>query len=456
MTTAILTQGKVSASLLSLTLPMILGISSSLIAALFEIYLIGLLGTNELAAYSFTFSVVMALNSLMLGLSIGLSSVLARAVGSGEEAQITRITTDGIALMGITMLLAALFGFFSIDQVFRLMGADSVTLPLIRSYMQIWYFGLILMALPMMGANALRATGDARISSTIMVAGAAMQMLIDPILILGLLNFPKLGIDGAAWSMIISRGVLCIATFYVLIYKKNLIVLGRRTIASMIQSWKMILIVGLPATATNLIGPVSTAIIVSLLAGFGTEVVAGFGIASRLEALSVIPLFALSASIGPFVGQNWGAELRSRANRGMKLACAWAMCWGLLVALVFLLFHDDIAQLFDTNDQVVETASLYLMLVPISYGTWGVLMMTSAIFNSLGKPLTSTSLSIIRMIIIYIPLAFIGQHYFGVIGIFAATCLANIFTGVLAYIWNRKVFMPLLAEQKTTTERKKQ
>jgi len=444
MAAPVLTQGKVSGALLSLTIPMILGISSNLVAALFETYLIGLIGTDELAAYSFTFPVIGALTSFMLGISIGLSSVLARTVGGGDHSQVTRLATDGVYLMAAVMLVAAIIGLLTIEPLFNALGADAATMPLIKSYMSIWYFGLIFFSLPSIGANALRATGDAKISGSIMVAGAIMQMILDPLLILGLWGMPQLGIQGAAVAMLCSRIILCLLTFYVLIYRKKIIVLTASKLSQLLDSWRSILVVGIPATATNLIGPISTAIVVSMLAGFGKEAVAGFGIASRLEALSVIPLFALSASIGPFVGQNWGAQMRARANQGMKLAFGWSMAWGLLVALIFLFFRDNIASLFDSGDSVIRYTSLYLMIVPVSYGCWGVLMMASATFNSLGKPLSSTTMSVLRMFIIYVPLAFIGQYFWGVIGIFGAAAMSNLVMGVVAYSWNRRTYLPLI------------
>mgnify|MGYP003627405775 CR=1 FL=1 len=439
-----LTKGPVSSGLIHLTVPMILGISSSLVAALFETYLIGLIGTVELAAYSFTFPVIGALQSISLGLSIGLSSVLARSVGGGNQSEIKRLATDGLLLMTLVMISVAIIGTLAINWLFELMGAGPETAPIIHEYMTIWYLGLLFFTLPQMGANALRAKGDARLSGTLMVGGAVLQMILDPLLILGLGGFPQLGVTGAAWAMLISRVILCAVTFYMLVYREDLIDLTRPALAVCIESWKRIFAVGIPATATNLIGPVSTAIIISMLAGFGKEAVAGFGIASRLEALSVIPLFALSASIGPFVGQNWGANRRDRANDGMKLAFTWAMIWGFAVALIFYFAHEPIGRLFDDNPDVTQYTSFYLMIVPFSYGAWGVLMMASATFNSLGKPLISTTMSLVRMFALYVPLAFIGQHFWGVYGIFGAAAVSNLCMGLLSYLWNRRIYVPLI------------
>ena len=443
-----LTQGTVSNGLISMTIPMLLGISSSLVAALFETYLISLIGTAELAAYSFTFPVISALQSISLGISIGLSSVLARTVGAGNDSEIKRLATDGMLLMIIVMLTVAFIGTLTIEWLFNLMGADEEISPIIHDYMTIWYMGLLFFTLPMAGANALRAKGDAKLSGTLMVSGSALQMILDPIFILGLGGFPGMGVEGAAWAMVVSRIILCAATFYVLVHKEDLIDLTKPVLATCINSWKRIFAVGIPAMATQLISPVSTAIIVSLLAGFGKEAVAGFGIASRLEALSVIPLFALSASIGPFVGQNWGANRRDRSDEAMKLTFMWAMIWGFGVAVMFFLLSAPIVSVFDDDPEVARYANFYLMIVPLSYGAWGVLMMASATFNSLGKPLLSTTMSIVRMFVIYVPLAFIGQYFWGVYGIFAAATVSNIVMGLIAFGWNRKVYGPLIHNPK--------
>lgn len=440
MVAAKLTQGAVSTSILTLTLPMVLGIFANLGAALFETWLLGQVSTNALAAYSFTFSVTGALGSLSLGISIGLSSVLARTVGGGDQNLVRRLATDGIFLLALIMIVTSVIGYFTIEPLFILLGAEADTLPLIVSYMQIWYFALVFYALPALGASALRAMGDARISGTIMVGGAILQAILDPILIFGLFGVPAMGLEGAAWAMLVSRLVLCVLTYYVLINREHLIDFSRTSTSSVLASWRSILVVGMPATATQLIGPVSTAIIVSFLAGYGKEAVAGFGIASRVEALSVIPLFALSASIGPFVGQNWGAQRFDRANKGMMTTFLWSMVWGFGVAVLFFMFGGHIGGLFEDNPTVIGYASLYLSIVPFSYGTWGVLMMASATFNSLGKPISSTIMSVVRMFVLYVPLAYLGSQWYGVAGIFAATCATNVVMGVLGFSWNRYTY----------------
>ncbi|MDA0977462.1 MAG: MATE family efflux transporter [Proteobacteria bacterium] len=435
-----LVQGPVSYGLLRLTAPMLLGITANIGAALVEAYYLSQVGTAALAAYSFTFPVTGALMSLSLGISIGLSSVLARTVGQGDEDGVQRLASDGITLVAVVMTSMCLLGWLTIEPLFLLLGADETTLPLIVEYMSVYFVSMVFMAIPSIGANALRATGDASISGTIMVSGAVLQVILGPFLIFGLLGLPELGLQGAAWANLAARIVLFIVTMSVLHYREHLISYSNLTLAAVLHSWRQIMVVAIPATATNLIGPISIAVVVSLLASFSQETVAGFGIASRIESLFVIPLFAMSASIGPFVGQNWGAERHDRANEAMIFSFQYAMAWGALVAVILFLFRYPIAGLFDDHPEVIEVTAHFLMIVPVSYGTWGVLMMASAIFNSLGKPVSSTIMSIIRMFIIYIPLAFVGKALFGVTGIFIAAATSNLLMGLIAFSWNRRTY----------------
>lgn len=439
-----LVTGPVGRGLLRLTAPMVLGISSNLIAGVLEAWFISKVGTADLAAYSFTFPVVGALMSISLGTSIGVSSVLARTVGRGDEIEMRRLATGGVVLTAAVMTVVALIGWFTINPLFSALGANKVTLSLVHRYMSVWYVSMVFMSIPSVGANALRATGDATISGTIMVAGAILQMTLDPFLIFGLAGLPALGLMGAAVANLCARLILFVGTMYILSVKEKLLDISVLSLSSLISTWRRILAVSIPATATNLIGPVSTAIIVRLLAGFSQETVAGFGIASRIEGMFVIPLFALSASIGPFVGQNWGNKEFSRANKAMLLSYYSSVGWGLLVAVVLFFMRQFLARQFNADAQVVKAASLYLAIVPVSYGTWGMLMMSNAIFNSLGRPISATILSVVRMLVINVPVAYIGKIYFGVPGIFAGACVSNFAIGIAGYFWNRRTFLPLI------------
>ena len=435
-----LTQGHVPLSLARLTAPMMMGVSSSIVVQVLEMGFIGQLSTAHVAAITFTFPLTMVLTSIALGISIGTSSVIARSVGQQSQSHnssddVQRLGTHSLILVIIAMSVLAVLCWLSIDPIFLALGADKETLPLIHSYLDIYLPGSIFFTVAMILGSIMRANGSATVPGLIMTAGSLAHLLLDPILIFGWFGVPAMGLSGAATAMTVTRLVAMIVT---LIYVfRGSMVLSSDHFRAFFASTKRILHVGIPAIATNLIGPVTAAYITRLMANYGETAVAAFGVANRIESVAAMLMFALSGSIGPFVGQNLGAKRLDRVRDGVKASYQFSLVWGLAVALPLFVFGDAIAGLIDSSPEVVAIAALYLALVPWSYGCWGMLMMATASFNAVGKPLPSTALAFARMVVIYIPLASLLNHYYGYQGIFLATLASNTLLGVAAYFWFR-------------------
>ena len=435
-----LTQGHVPLSLARLTAPMMMGVSSSILVQVLEMGFIGQLSTAHVAAITFTFPLTMVLTSIALGISIGTSSVIARSVGQQSQSNnssddVQRLGTHSLILVIIAMSVLAGLCWLSIDPIFLALGADKETLPLIHSYLDIYLPGSIFFTVAMILGSIMRANGSATIPGLIMTAGSLAHLLLDPILIFGWFGVPAMGLSGAATAMTVTRLVAMIVT---LIYVfRGSMVLSSDHFRAFFTSTKRILHVGIPAIATNLIGPVTAAYITRLMANYGETAVAAFGVANRVESVAAMLMFALSGSIGPFVGQNLGAKRLDRVRDGVKASYQFSLVWGLAVALPLFVFGDAIAGLIDSSPEVVAIAALYLALVPWSYGCWGMLMMATASFNAVGKPLPSTALAFARMVVIYIPLASLLNHYYGYQGIFIATLASNTLLGIAAYFWFR-------------------
>ncbi len=433
-----LTQGSVPLSLFKLTAPMTLGIAATILVQTLEMGFIGQLGTEYVAAMTFTFPLTMLLSSIALGIGIGASSIIARSVGSGDQSDVRRLGTHSILLVGIGMTALACIGWATIDPVFLALGAPPQMLPLLHSYLDIYYPGAVLFATTMMASSVMRAAGNANIPGLVMTLGAVAHLAIDPILIFGWFGLPRLELAGAAIAMTFTRA-LCTLVLFHYIYRSGLI----QTTAIFGCFWhsvRRILPIGLPAMATQMIGPVSAAIITRLLAGYGETVIAGFGVASRIEITTVIALFALSGSIGPFVGQNWGANRPERVRRGVNAAYLFCLGWGFFGAVMLFWFGANIAAWIDNDAGVVAVAAFYLALVPWSHGLWGMLMMASASFNGLGKPIPSTLMSFTRMFLLNIPLAMLFDELWGYRGIFLATAATNCLMGAAGYLWFRHRF----------------
>ena len=271
--------------------------------------------SEQLAAISFTFPIAFMVSALSIGLGVGTSSVVSRLFGGGNREDIRRVTLHAM-LLGLAMGVVVLgIGLATIDPVFRLLGADETTLPLIHRYMRIYYWGGIFLVVPMVANSVLRASGDAKRPAMIMTAAALFNIIIDPILIFGLFGFPRMELEGAALGGVISNtGSVCVDVLRDRPGKPG----GPEAPAFglLADSWRRILHVGIPSATSSLVAPITTAFITWQIAGYGQSAVAGFGVASRLEGLTMMALMALSAGMTPFVGQNYGAGSWNGSARG--------------------------------------------------------------------------------------------------------------------------------------------
>ncbi len=420
------TEGPVGHHIIRMAIPMTWGMLASVLAALADTYFLAQLGTAHLAAITFTFPVVMLVMNLSLGLASGFSSLLARALGEGNMIKVENLTISAMLMSGLIVFALSVVGYLTIDPLFTALGAGEQTLPLIRDFMSIWYFSMILVVTPIIGNFALRATGNPKTASYVMIVSALVNVLLDPIFIFGFGFIPEMGIKGAALAGVVSRLAAFLVMFYMLTYRTRLITFKLPDLTTMLVSWKEILRIGAPLAMTNMVTPLSIALITRLLAQYSENIVAGFGVAARIEALAIIPLIAVGSSFGPISGQNFGAEKYARIVELIKYGFVFAGIYGLSCAALMAVFHQSLPGFFDANPDVVYTAGLYLLVVPIGYIGLGITMVVGASFTGMGNPRPSMIMSLLRLSVVYLPLAYIGAKLFGPIGIFGANALANL------------------------------
>ena len=433
-----LTEGSVGRHLLNMALPVLLGITTMMGQAFIDAYFLGQVGDRALAAHAFSFPILMIVTSVAIGMGAGTSSVVARAIGANDMRRARRLATDSLMLSFLITAAFCILGVLTINPLFRLLGAPEDMIPMIRSFMLILYSGVPFVVVGMVGMASMRATGDTRLPSTLMIMGAILNVILDPIFIFGLGPVPALGLNGAAVAALIARGVIFIGAIYLLRGRLNMVSFNRPDPIELRKSWRDILHVGIPAAGTNAIVPIATAIITALIAGYGPEAVAGFGVASRIESLVLVMFYALSAVIGPFVGQNLSVGNQARILESMRLSMLFCVGAGILVAGLLALSANSLPTIFSDNESVIGVARLFLWIAPIGYAGYGLVMTINAAFNGLGNPMPGVVVSLMRTIILYVPLALIGQHYFGIVGIFAAYAAANVITGFVAYAWIKK------------------
>ena len=170
-----ITEDPIGRTLFRLTVPMIFGILSMVAFNLADTFFVGKLGKEQLAALSFTFPVVLFVGSLALGIGMGTSAVISRAIGSKDYHKVHRLVFDSLLLGIIVVGVGVAAGLCTIRPLFRLLGARGTVLDYIEEYMSIWYIGMVFVVVPMVGNNIIRATGDSKIPGLLMVIGAAVN-----------------------------------------------------------------------------------------------------------------------------------------------------------------------------------------------------------------------------------------------------------------------------------------
>ena len=425
--------GSIGKHLLRLGSFMAMGSISLNVAQLCEAVYLGIVGTEALAAMGFAFPITITLFAFAGGIGSGASSVIARAAGAGDQERTIRLVTHAQVLAVVVGATLAVLGYLFASDIVTLLGAKGVVQTMAINYLQVYMIGIPLFLLSIVGGTLLRATGSAASPGIIMTAGSVIQILLGPIFIFGWFGLPELGIAGAAWAYVISR-LISVLLYVAMLVRARMV---QWSFARMRESWLAILHVGGPAIASGLIQPISMLIVTRLLAGHGHEVVAGFTVASRVETMAHMVLWSASSSAEPLIGQNWGARRFQRVKEALKLVNLFCLAWGAFTFLVMVTFGAWAVSLIDDNQIVIDVASAFFLVIPLTIGFMGVMQVANSSFNARGRPGPAFVLSLVRTLVVYIPLSILGDWLWGYVGIFIATGFTNVSLGIVAWYWNR-------------------
>jgi len=399
------------------------------------------------SALTFAFPLTFIGNSANIGLGAGTMSAVSRALGQEDYERAKRHGAAAL-LLGLTVMsLLVTFMLLIMPYILPIAGAKGGVLDMTLQYLAISLPGLVIVSIASMSNNILRASGEALLPSAIMVSGAVVNIILDPFLIFGWGPFPRLEVQGAALSTLVGNIIgAMIGLYFIVIHRKAISFIGM-TFDSIKRAWRIIGQVGLPAAGTNIIVPVATFLAVAIMALSLSETdVAAFGVASRAELISVGMLYALSACIGAITGRNGGAGNTDRVRKAFRV-CYWiCVIWSSVMAIILALFAHKIAYIFTSDADLVEKIMPYFYIVPVTIFAYGFVFVSAAGLNALGRPLYGLTYTIIRSLILYIGLIYIGVQLGGLVGAFIGVAAANLISGVIAISWTMKK-APMSAKQ---------
>ena len=421
--------------LLKMTGPISLGMMSTFLFQIVDTYFVGHLGSAELAALAFSSTAYLLFLSVFLGLSVGVSSVIANAIGEGNTDTARGLTVVSLAFVLVLSVALGWGGRALIDPLFRGLGADESILPLIETYMGILYFYLPFLMLGIIGGGAARAIGITVETEIIFAIAGVFNLVLDYLLIFGIGPFPALGLAGAAWATAMS---FVFIFFGIMIILRRRGLLGFGPMPGAFAGLRDILRFSVPTVSMQIMVPLTSLFITYLLAGYGPETVAAYGVASRIETLALTGVFAVSIALTPFVAQNFGAGAFDRIDDTIIFAGRISLCLGVILFALLAVLGPSIARIFSDDPDVIGFVSLYFKIVAISYGFQSIVNVTVAILNGLQMPGAALRFMAIRTLAIVFPLLLIGARL-GLWWILAALTIGNIIAAIYAARVMRKV-----------------
>ncbi|MES0827683.1 MATE family efflux transporter [Ruegeria sp. SCP11] len=405
-----------------------------------DMIFISMLGNDALAAaVGYAGTLLFFTNSINVGLSIAAGALVARELGAGRTEQARQFGTSVAVLGALVGLLVSVTVLFNISFFLSLLGAEGEVLHLATRYVSIILPTMWVMAVAMTGMAVLRAYGDARRSMHATIYGGVANAVLDPILIFAV----GLGLDGAAIASVIARVCMLIAAVRpaVRVHRG----FARPSFGNVKVDIRSVSAIAVPAVLTNIATPIGNAIVIREIAQFGTDAVAGMAVIGRLIPVAFSVVFALSGSIGPIVGQNFGAGQFDRVREAFLAGVKFTAVYVCLMAAALFLLRAPIADLFQAQGET--RALIYLFCGPLALASFfnGVIFVANASFNNLGHPVYSTWVNWGRHTLGTWPFAVAGAYIAGAPGVLLGQALGGVIFSAVCWVLVKRIVSHLSA-----------
>ncbi|MEF8726090.1 MAG: MATE family efflux transporter [Candidatus Bipolaricaulota bacterium] len=433
-----LTSGSLAKPLFYLSLPVIITNLLRTAYNLADMFWVGRLSKEALAAITFSYPMVFLFISLGMGVAVAGSVMVAQYEGANNRSMAEYAASQTVLFSLFVAVILGIGGFFLVVPVLRLLGASQEVIPLATDYLQIVTLGLFSLFGFSVFIALMRGYGETLTPMLIMLLSVVLNILIDPFLIFGWLWFPKLGIQGAAIATVFCRGLGLVIGLWILFTGRKGLKIRISEMKPDYEFFKKIVRIGIPASVEGTGRAVSVNALLSVVGGFSTAVVAGYGIGIRVFSTVFLPALAVSRSVETMTGQNVGAERFDRAEQANYLAAKGMFGAMTLLGLIVFFTAPAIVSFFTPDQQVIRVGGEFLRYISLTFGFVGSARVFSGGFRGAGQTLVAATIAILILGIIRYPLALYLTGNLGRTGIWWAFVVSNISGLFIAYLWFRR------------------
>ena len=433
-----LTEGSIFKNLLVLSIPIVFANILQTAYQLTDTYWVGKLGAVAVAAVSLSFPIIFLLISMGGGLAIAGSILVAQYIGRRDTRKADHVAAQTLLMMIAAVIPLSLLGYIFAEPVMVLMGAAPDVLPEAVAYMQISFIGLIFMYGYFVFQSLMRGVGEVKTPVYIVLSTVILNLFLDPLFIMGYGPIPAMGVAGAALATIITQAIAAVIGLFLLFSGKYGIHLKFSELLSDQKLMTSMFKLGLPASLEQSMRALGLTMMTFLVAGFGTTIVASYGIGMRMLSFVIIPALGLSMATSTLVAQNMGAGKIDRAEKTARMSALMGFGVLTVVGVVFFLSASIVAEIFvPGNTEVITESTTFIRVMALSFGFMGIQQALNGVYQGSGNTLTSMIFAMVSQWVLQFPLAYILSRHttLGENGIWWAIPVSFVTMSLISLIW---------------------
>ncbi len=423
--------------LLSMAVPMMI---SMLVQALYNIVdsiFVSRICEDALTAVSMAFPWQNIVIAIAVGFGVGINALLSRALGQKNAERVNQVAVNGLLLAGLSYLLVLVAGLIGIRAYMRTQTDIETIVNYGITYLNICILCSFGVFVEITFERFLQATGRTVYSMITQLTGAITNIILDPILIFGLLGFPKLGIAGAAWATVIGQCVGAVVAVMLNHFKNPEVHLRLRHIRPNGKLMGEITAISIPSIIMSCISSLTCFVMNMILIAYSSTAVAVFGVYFKLQSFVFMPVFGLNNGMVPIIAYNYGAQKPERIHKTIRLGMVYAVAIMVVGLLVFQLIPKELLRMFDASDAMLEIGAPALRIMSLAFVFAGIGIVSGSSCQAFGYSVYSMLISIARQIVVLIPAAYLLSLTGVLRSIWFAFPIAEIFSLILSLFFLR-------------------
>lgn len=426
--------------IINMSLPLITSMFVQAFYNIVDSLFVARINEDALTAVSMSFPAQNLMISAGVGVGVGITALIARYLGAHDEKGITRVVHNGIFLGILNSILFALFGIFLAKFYFEFQKASGIIETYGIQYLSICSIFAFSIIMEITFERMLIASGKTIYTMITQSTGAIINIIFDPIFIFGLFGFPKMGIVGAAVATIFGQTVAMFMALYFNVVKNHEVRISIKKFAVDFKTIVNIYEIGFPSIVMQSAASFMIFQLNNLLASFSTTATAVLGVYFKLQSFVILPVFGLNNSVISIVSYNYGAGKIKRLLKTVKVANIYAFSIMLAGFVLCQILPVQILKIFDASDNMLAIGVPALRIISFSFLIAPFSIVSSGTFQALGKGTFSLIISLIRQLIVILPLSYLLSRVMGMKGVWIAFPIAEIVAGILTIIYLRKLY----------------